>query len=297
MFYRYCKIRNDENPMEQLDGFPFFVSSADTFNDFFDIEVGYDSKKITEFISCLEIMKATEVFRTKYNYSNDDKETLLRSYIDYLFTSFLVNLKNRILIGCLTSNPENVVMWSHYADDSSGFVLAYDDKDLEKLLGAPLKKRLFKVKYTNDPWNISRLFFASIRNSVKNGVFNPGAAYIEFETQLLKGDFDKTMFFTKSIEWAYEDEYRFLQFDGKLNGNVHKSVGSIKPKAIILGQKMKLAHKLALIHFAVVNEISLFSEWLSYDVNDYKVKIKRFDENDFKDISVLLFDLIDKNNK
>ncbi len=297
MFYRYCKIRNEDNPIEQLDGFPFVVSSADTFNDFFDIEVGYDPRKVTEFMCCEETMKTAEDFQRKYNYTNIDKESLLRNYMDYLFISFLVSFKHRILIGCLTSDPENVVMWSHYADDSRGFVLAYDNKDLEKLLGAPLHQHLFKVTYTNHPCDITDLFFSSIKKSINNGEFNPGAAYIEFETQLLKGDMDKSMFFTKSIEWQYEDEYRFLQFDGQLTGNVHRSIGSIKPKAIILGQKMGLQNKLALIHFAATNEISLFSEWLSYDVNDYNVKIKRFDENDFKDISVLLFDLIDKNNK
>ena len=96
-----------------------------------------------------------------------------------------LNAKN-YRIFCLTTKPTSLLMWAHYADKHRGLCLEFD-ATAEKIWGAR------RVVYADRFLSTSA---ETIANSEKL-----------VELSLL----------TKSTEWAYEEEYRVLGRDGKVD--------------------------------------------------------------------------------
>jgi hypothetical protein len=90
--------------------------------------------------------------------------------------------KNFVVL-CLAENPDDPLMWGHYAAGLNGIVIGFDtDKGI--LAEPSAHRRLGKVVY------------------VKNRPTKPAVS-----------DFtDEEMFFSKSEVWAYEREWRILDF-------------------------------------------------------------------------------------
>lgn len=55
MFYRYRRL-SDRN-IKALEKDEFWISSADTFNDFFDIQIAYDRNKIVNSFYLKKLLK------------------------------------------------------------------------------------------------------------------------------------------------------------------------------------------------------------------------------------------------
>jgi hypothetical protein len=83
-------------------------------------------------------------------------------------------MKKRYRIYCLTTNPASALMWGHYADGHRGICLELDvwQADLSSAI---------KVQYRDT-----------------------------YPTLALDADDDLSIFYTKSSDWQYEDEYRLV---------------------------------------------------------------------------------------
>jgi hypothetical protein len=102
-------------------------------------------------------------------------------------------MKRRYRVLCFSAVPDNILMWSHYAQDHQGAVLGFQPK-LE--LDTPLLA--------------ARSVFYS--REVPNG--GSLAQFVKYVTGQWpepshEGAFDKATF-TKSLSWAYENEWRIL---------------------------------------------------------------------------------------
>ena len=91
---------------------------------------------------------------------------------------------------CFTLHPDSMLMWSHYGDQHRSVCVGFDTQILLDNVpinnkGNPLYNEIIKVNYTN---------------------IRPNAN-------------DKALFFKKSDEWAYEDEYRIVSSKKKVNQN------------------------------------------------------------------------------
>lgn len=92
---------------------------------------------------------------------------------------------------CLSSDPKNVMMWSHYADNHEGLVLRFDSRHMAHQTSGEL--RCFQVNYDR--------FFPRLPE------------YIAALRGMKNGDnltFNKLFFCRKSRDWKYEKEWRFF---------------------------------------------------------------------------------------
>jgi hypothetical protein len=92
--------------------------------------------------------------------------------------------KNLAGIGicCFSSKNDDILMWSHYANGHTGFCLEFDVK-----AGAEFFNRAIKVDYSES---------------------YPLIDYFDDKKWL------QTILLTKSHQWAYEDEWRILKYNG-----------------------------------------------------------------------------------
>lgn len=135
-------------------------------------------------------------------------------------------LKQKIneLIGvtCFAERPDNILMWSHYANKHTGFCVEYD---FSKLKSVEAKLMLFPVIYSKKrPILPMELFDFSDLNNVK----------------LAEGDLPipeiVEAMLTKSEIWNYEEEWRIVCFLKNLNEQ--KLVESMASK-VYLGVNIK----------------------------------------------------------
>lgn len=99
-------------------------------------------------------------------------------------------ISEEVGILCLSKNPENILMWSHYADSHSGILVEFDEEN-----------EFFNQSGINSPNEDIDKFYGKALPVI----YRRSRPTFEF--------FDKSwleMFFTKSIDWAYEEEHRML---------------------------------------------------------------------------------------
>ena len=127
-------------------------------------------------------------FESKYA-SSDLKaiEEIYRKYHKNHFKQYVDKFKDYGIIS-LTTNNDNLLMWSHYSDEHKGIVIGFDidENDPSDFFYTPTTCRFEKVKYSQ-----SRQF---------EGIIN--------ENNLDEVKLHYSII--KSNEWNYESEYRFI---------------------------------------------------------------------------------------
>lgn len=110
------------------------------------------------------------------------------------------NFINKKAVICFCENNNNMLMWSHYADSHKGICVGYDFSKFDNLFKSKeIKlKRLQNVNYTHT------------NNIDINVLNNPNDS--DFWAELNK------LFYTKSTDWAYENEWRvILEYDKEID--------------------------------------------------------------------------------
>lgn len=142
-------------------------------------------------------------------YSLSDKE--LRK-IGRALTSHLAS-KSGLM--CFSDNWRSPVMWAHYADKHRGMCLGFDVPHEEE------NRLISPVQY-----NIERLQFALDRTKDMYGI---------------DGDFIRALMFTKSKEWAYEQEWRTLanlEIQDPVTGHHYVDFGpNLQLREVIIGSR------------------------------------------------------------
>ncbi len=135
----------------------------------------------------------------------------------------------------LTEKPNHPLMWSHYTGNHSGFVLAFDEGHeffRSPRYGEPDDMgSLRRVKYSSERPRFDPLVDMSLVNNMSD----------EYAISWLV-----KMFFTKSQEWAYEQEWRMLKPLDKANKMIETPTGNVLlfslpsgcVTGVILGERM-----------------------------------------------------------
>jgi Protein of unknown function (DUF2971) len=100
-------------------------------------------------------------------------------------------LSKRFGAFCLSKNYDNLLMWSHYSDSHSGFVIGFDREHQIFAPGAISAEGLREVTYSKFRWVLPAIEAVSIT-----------------EEQLR--EFSNGFFFSKNDNWAYEEELRIV---------------------------------------------------------------------------------------
>ena len=95
-------------------------------------------------------------------------KTLVEEYFN------VANFKYRVF--CATEEPFNAAMWSYYANNHTGFCVAYDKDELSSIDGTTWKA----IDYLPEPYDLDKITIENFGNLV----------------------------FQKSIDWQHEHEYR-----------------------------------------------------------------------------------------
>lgn len=94
---------------------------------------------------------------------------------------------------CLTSNPKNILMWTHYADNHKGMVISFDTTN----------------PFFNSKEKIHVPIYKIEKEVPEFGTVKP-IKYVKSRKRISYGDkyHINDLFFTKSYHWEYEGEFR-----------------------------------------------------------------------------------------
>lgn len=164
--------------------------------------------------------------------------------------SSMSEVKGSVRVVCLSEVYDSILMWSHYAQNHTGFCIEYDFAENNMFY-----KRLYPVKYTTDRYAISK---ADMSHSNTRWIY-------------------KTIC-SKSDVWSYEKEWRIVTANFEKMGlkNLEgKYVFDLKTniKAFYLGAKIAENFKEEIIKFGKNNNIHVYQMILS--PNSYELNAQR----------------------
>jgi len=138
--------------------------------------------------------------------------------IDSIVEGAIASLRNNIKISCFSEELFSMPMWSHYADNHTGFCIEYDFTRLS--YENDLTKYLFPVGYDSRRYDITNLFKKTF-----NEPYDPRVILLCFLMNL------------KHSSWSYEKEWRIIKM--RLPEEKEFTSGledcPLKPTAIYLG--------------------------------------------------------------
>lgn len=162
----------------------------------------------------------------------------------------IINIKNEIGVFSMTTRANNQPMWAWYANMYEGYVIEYDiDEYLNK--NEEMKKELSYVNYSNErknnPINILlNIFYDSLYRTLN----------IQHDKSDVIKDI-KSIINTKSIDWRFQDEWRFF---GKPETKVY-----IPIKAIYIGVNVSETNKDLIIKIAKEKGYKVYQQLNNYE--------------------------------
>ena len=223
LLYKYKAYNSSSKKL--LINNEIYLSSCSKFNDPFDAIPPFNFYDLTSeniYLKIYDLIKYKYPKKSERELKKICKEKLL----DDIYGNKFINKLRKLLregaekefgIVSLTSKKDDLLMWSHYADDHKGFCIGYD-----------VKKLIDSIDYNEKI--IGPNPTACIQEKINYSKVIP-------EFSLFDRDYEKVvnLLTTKSIDWKYEDEYRILKINS-CNKTIKLDDETIKE--IILGCKM-----------------------------------------------------------
>ncbi len=196
ILYKYRPI--NKNTISSLINSEFHYSFAEQFNDPFDCDFYYYNKgtrkdKVSYLLKRLPMSskKFIEMFK-ELNSINFNNRKVKDKYPS-LISGEKSNDKS-LIVNCFTKKPNNILMWSHYADNHKGICIGYNyKKNGEKLFFEMGENMLIGLKSSIAP-------LYKVRYDIKYPL--PYNFFKEEPNDLMR------FFKVKYKEWEYEKEYR-----------------------------------------------------------------------------------------
>lgn len=155
----------------------------------------------------------------------------------------------------LSSEKDNIIMWSHYSDSHRGYCIGYyRDKIME------LRQKI---------WIENKIQFNIHKVEYKNEYPKYDPTFMTNEEMIIKP------LYTKSKDWKYENEYRLICiFRSKFSININDDIIA----EVILGCKMPDCHKKEIINIIKTK---------NFDIPIFEAKLKENQYGlDFHEIKV-----------
>ena len=176
---RYTQFAEFNDPFEMKPNINKIVTDEEA-----KFLVGEKLKEYEEVLSFLEKNDGTNR-KAVFNAMISGIEDLTPTFIPMIKNQMEKTFNEKIGVLCLTESKDSLLMWAHYAERHTGYVIGFDCKD--KWFNCRISK--------NDD-------FRDLRK----------VEYIENRPTLTLHDMEsKDIFFCKSKEWAYEKEWRIIK--------------------------------------------------------------------------------------
>ena len=301
--YRRCS----EQSIEAFRENKLYFNTASNFNDPYDCLVYCDIKAIereietvgnddnirflTELVNNPDMVKSAPIqilpefiSKIKESVSGDDLPNRLSSYDEQYWVKIKNVLKNaanevnqsallyyqtQMPLVCLSEKHNNILMWSHYADNHKGFVVEYDSKSLIRNCNNCPKKKDFRtckdwcsttllpIMYTNQRYDAT----GYITDSTIANIFNSNGLQGFWRHRDCFAQYKINIY--KHPCWNYEKEWRLQLYN--LNGK--KEMNNVKPVAIYLGCRIAQCYEDILVKYAKEQNINV------YKMNEHPSKI------------------------
>lgn len=205
-FYKYRSLSlNDgsyENTEKMLKNGEIFFPNPTMFNDPFDCSINETvCSTDKEFNDSLKRYKFNDsdilTIITKRNSGNLDFSKILEK-----------NYKDSFRVYCLSRNYNNILMWSHYADEHKGICIGLKTTIFGNSLTLKCEDGFLDRKITNG--NNYLPIFRVDYNDDKPEPYN----LIKMNKENIK-----PFFFRKSKCWSYEEEYRIVLYNNSIIKN------------------------------------------------------------------------------
>lgn len=183
--YKYRGV--NDNTYRIFKDAALWFADPKSFNDPFDCQLSTDSNNTVEEIEEYLQIIAPELDKSlaKGLVANVLKEP---DGWDKLVNSSVQARLSNIGVGCFIKEPDNILMWSHYADSHTGLCLKFDVIAGNGLFFLP-QQVLYQKKYPVYNHALSNLSCA-------------------------KSNLIECLLLTKAKKWKYEKEWRVIKFDG-----------------------------------------------------------------------------------
>lgn len=225
-FYQYQPARNtDHDRLSGLEGNKLWISDPAKFNDPLDLRLPIrDLSHRGPFDDEIRLKKALSALLVDNPSINDFwlyDLSLLKAFDDWIggysqleeIISAVERRFQSLGVSCYTSDPINPLMWSHYADQHEGFCVEYAVRQLDLAVTNPS----FSQHYVQYVTKLPELCLSEV-------LFSPHQVV-------------NRMLATKTVEWAYEREWRLVHYEtkgGKVDMPQHMQLS-----ALIAGFKME----------------------------------------------------------
>lgn len=257
--YRYRSLDDLAKRLEELrDGYVYLTKPA-AFND------PYDSALCISWEHALK--QAMEQILPEYGYDPklvepfDEKEKeLARQSFESLIGGLLAVsygpgassdpfgfFREKLGVSCFATNPNSVVMWSHYANQHTGICLEFSGASM--LSSEKFIELLHPVRYTDNFLDVFRLFWPP-----------------EIDMYQVRLDILPVLAAChKSEDWKYEEEWRLVSLPLSDDRKFSLDSCGIKPSRVILGAKIDQPNRAAITELAERISIPVVNARLAKD--------------------------------
>lgn len=225
--YKYMSFDNDMLVLNIFDNAQLKYTKPQNFNDPYDcgflINVDFTNFNKSNVEKIIRLKLSNREWLHNKNKIKDKFKTVFKD-------DFLRDYRNQIAVTCYTTNPLNILMWSHYARNHTGFVIEFKyPKQHETVDNVESFDMPFPVLYTEKYPVISL-----------NWNFLNDESIDEPDSQ---ADLIAKMVLTKAKFWSYENEFRSILFSVPKDENI--VLRNIDPKSIsniIVGSNISKKH-------------------------------------------------------
>lgn len=198
--YKYTPHNNDSRKYEIITKSQLWFSKVESFNDPIDSKLDYRQEYTPD-----EIKEYWKNFPStkRENKSLEEIQNLYgnnESFVNNLNEEFNI-YRSKLGVLCFSKNPENILMWSHYANNHKGIVYEFKPSLFTHKRTSSFKAFPYKVNYPND--RCYNLLSYTLTGDAKKE---------QFAYELL----------TKAKDWEYEEEYRMIDFENSGNKTFKK---------------------------------------------------------------------------
>lgn len=168
---------------------------------------------------------------------------------------------------------KNTTMWSHYAENHTGFCVKYSTNFDGIVHSDIIKCGLFKVMYTS---RVPKLTFQDFKKLKLSG------NDIEIPPSVLKKSYKALI--TKSKFWEYEREWRLIINDKNEVQLSYDTIPFLNIESIYLGCRIKPSIKKSLVQFAGANDIRIYNSRQSnerFELDFCQVTIKDLKDDEY----------------
>lgn len=291
--FRYRKLSDGQDvyTLDALHKDRLYFSTPANFNDPYDLLMYVDIfeifgridqswKNMDNYLKRLaekEFLKASAFKSLWDNASSRDK---IRNDFFELVCCVIEKVKAQtrdyVKIICFAEEYRSMLMWSHYAGDHKGIVLAYDKEDIRQAkcfdkfgnLSAN-KSYLGKVTYSDKRIDFTDVIESQLLKYELAGEFDRDAIADAPKAKL------REFVLHKAKEWEYEREWRLIPRIIDLNAESPLCYMQAVPKAIIIGAQCEEAHRIEVKKIAKRKNITVYESKLDDMSRRYDMDVVR----------------------